>query len=270
MAKHAMLGFEPDLMTDRLIALLIAEGGAAVDDPRVRIWKSAPSDEHERERRWHHAWLLGMDHVSQHGVQQGGPLCDSYPCRVSGLSAAIVEISTYWAESTDSRGLIAATDEITSYLNKPANGFPALLRFIEQNQTVTPSLSRVAKAAAEARHRADALAEALMSAQALLLTHIESPQFRQAASGRAAERLLTAVYQHLRHAGGFSFRELAMIETEPDVSPMPDATSDRATQAFASRIEAIEKRVASEDVRTWHPYVRPQTAEPTTPASFVG
>jgi hypothetical protein len=259
MPKHQVLGFEPELMMDQLVTLLLAEGAIAQDDPRVAVWRAIPGNDEERARRWHYMWMLGWDHMTQHGIQQNGLLCSKSPCRAAGISAAIVEVSTYSAESRDPRNLLAATDEITSYLNKPANTFAALRRFIEQNQAAPSSLAKAAEAAGAALELADALVEALLRAQTLLVANLESPQFRQAVTGRSAARLLTAIYQHLRHAGGFSVKELARLQTE-SASLVVESGSDMVEQAFASRIEALEKRVASEDVRTWHPYVRTQAA----------
>jgi hypothetical protein len=145
MPKHQVLGFEPELMTDQLVTLLLAEGAIVQDDPRVAVWRTTPGNDDERARRWHYVWTLGWDHVAQHGMQQDGLLCSKSPCRAAGISAAIVEVSTYSAESKDPRNLLAATDEITSYLNKPDNSFPALLRFIEQNQAAPSSLAKAGR-----------------------------------------------------------------------------------------------------------------------------
>jgi hypothetical protein len=244
MPKHQVLGFEPELMTDQLVTLLLAEGAIVQDDPRVAVWRTTPGNDDERARRWHYVWTLGWDHMAQHGIQTKGRLCSKSPCRAAGISAAIVEVSTYSAESKDPRNLLAATDEITSYLNKPDNSFPALLRFIEQNQAAPSSLAKAADAAGVALQRANALVEALLPAQALLTAHLESPQFRQAVTGRSAARLLTAVYQHLRHAGGFSGKELARIQTE---SASPVVESGSARWSRRSRAESRRSKSA------WHP-----------------
>jgi hypothetical protein len=40
MPKHQVLGFEPELMVDQLVTLLLAEGAIAQDDPRVAVWRA--------------------------------------------------------------------------------------------------------------------------------------------------------------------------------------------------------------------------------------
>ena len=110
--------------------------------------------------------------------------------------------------------------------------------------------------------RIDALMESLNELQGELLARLDSPQFDQPDLGRPAERLLTAVYQHLRLTGGFPLEEIAAIKLErTDI----ELAGPEKEQLLASKVEAIEKRVKLGDVRTWHAYRRQTSPESIPP-----
>ena len=267
--RHERLGFDPEALLSGLLEKLIAVGGVASDDPRVRFWNAERAPETDEALRFRYLLFLGMDHQNQHGIQQGGPLCKSFPCPVAGLSAAIVQIAGDQVERRDPMGFVALSDVIADFKKQPATLSAYLRWFLEINKDSTAWLVPLSDSSRLALARLDALMEVLGPLQSDLLSQLESPQFQQSGVGRRAERVLTAVYQHLHLTGGFTFAELAAIKldcSEPGAA-VPDSYG--AQQALKSAAEAIEKRVRSDDERTWHPYRRNASAETTPPGHSV-
>ena len=263
--RHERIGFDPYAMIDALLAKLVAAGGIARNDPRLRIWNAelpADADEKAEDYRILSLIHLGGEHQVEHGIQKGGPLCPDFPCRLAGLCSAIVEIAGYLIQAKDRHGFLAVSDAINDFRPKPAT-LRALLSWFADVHTDNDEkgLVPISDGPRFALERLDALSVALDEVQAALLAQLESQQFQQPDQGRPAERLLTAVYQHLHIVGGLPFEELAMLKLEIDGM---DLAAGNTEQLRASTVDAIAKRVRGEDWRTWHPYRR-RVPEETIP-----
>ena len=162
----------------------------------------------------------------------------------------------------DRHGFLALSDAINDFRPKPATLRALLGWFADVHKdNDEKGLVPISDGPRFAFERLDALSVALDEVQAAVLAQLESQQFQQPDQGRPAERLLTAVYQHLHIVGGLPFEELAMLKLEIDGT---DLASGNTEQLRASTADSIAKRVRGEDLRTWHPYRR-RVPEETIP-----
>jgi hypothetical protein len=269
MARHERIGFDHELMVGVLLPKLVDSGAVAADDARLVVWRQAPQskkDEGAKRKRARALFLLGMEHLLRHRAKKDGPRCPSLPCRAAGLSAALVEIAGYLIEREDRRGILALTEEIDEFHDKPAMLSAMSRWFLDLNRDRLKGRTPIGDGVHEVLDRLDALMDALATLRDDLLARLKSRQFRQGTAGRPAERLLTAVYQQLRLTGGISFEEIAAIKRAG--SPV-DPESLEASDGLEKAIQSVEKRVKSKDVRAWHPYLRKGPGETIPPAHSV-
>jgi hypothetical protein len=272
MARHERIGFDHEAMVRVILPKLVDSGAVAADDARLVVWKRAPSrqnNEAAERKRARAVLLLGMDHLLRHRADKDRDRCSSLPCRVAGLSAALVEIAGYLIEREDRRGILAFTQEIEGFYERPAMLFAMSHWFLELNRDKLKGRTSVGDGVCEVLDRLDALMDALANLRGDLLGRLRSRQFQQATAGRPAERLLTAVYQQLRRTGGLSFKEIAEIKVAASNARPIDPESDEDCDAIEKAIQSVEKRVKSKDVRAWHPYVRKGPGETMSPAHSV-
>lgn len=264
--RHERIGFDPYAMIDALLGKLVVAGGIAKNDPRLGIWNTElPADADEKTEDYRNLSLIHLagEHQVEHGIQKDGPHCHDFPCRVAGLCGAVVEIADYLIQAKDRHGFLAVSDAIQDFRPKRVVLRALLSWFADlQKENDKKRLVPISDGSRLALERLDALGEALDDLQAAVLAQLESQQFQQPDQGRPAERLLTAVYQHLHIVGGVPFEELAMLKLEIDGT---DLTSENTEQLRASTACAIAKRVRGEDFRSWHPYRRRVTEETIPP-----
>jgi hypothetical protein len=251
-----------------------------------------PGDERETAL-WKRAEATGTVHAILHGVPvrmrvngdwQTMPVCEQYPCRVAGLSFALLELCQYWGDRhrADLRICVA---EIDACMQELGVSVPAALKrasskllqqMREQRRELLAHASAMEKSgnregAAELR-RAQANADKLLkdgrnrlilarwlgkalAGIATLATALHRsvagemsphrPLPSAVGAGRPKASLLSAVLQHLKR-GGFERRE--MMELVAGMSGGAASTDPAAVK------EQIRQRLRSEDSRTLGPF----------------
>jgi len=248
--KYLKIGFDHKVLTTALIGKLVAEGTVKGDDPRILVWRGRLPASGGIRGRFANLHALGMEHLSLHGMQRDGTKCARRRCRAAGISVAIVEIAEYFLQKGDDGGALALSREIDRFSSSPAMLFATARWYADRNPR-----SRATDAVNVAMGELEFLMGALKDVKDELLDPLSS-QFDQAPSGgKPAERLLTAIYQHLKKTGGLLLPELVQLPLQSSDLKTLGTDSLALPRFLGDRAEAIKGRLKSRDVRKWHPYV---------------
>jgi hypothetical protein len=221
-----------------------------------------------------------------HGIAQDEPPCPNKKCRIGGISFALWELAQYQIEREDPRGINAAADGLGEFRSTLVSAFTRAneaLRPVMCRDDLSFDANAVRAVTAECpsimRHRLNALIEAVDVYRDQLRLLLVSRQLQQRTDCRPSQRLLTAVYQHLKW-GGFSYGGLAdldlgnkefVIPTLAELMRVDAGLAEpverlerlrRKGEAAAKRLkaaDAIRKRLrSSPDMRWIHPYSPPK------------
>jgi hypothetical protein len=173
-----------------------------------------------------------------------GESCNARPCRKAGIGLAIQEIETYLAEVGEAGPLLVQARQIET-LQEQLEGCLQTLAVVV---STSPDLYQRQRHGHEWRMRcaqiyesAIALATSVEGFGPFVRGRLFSREFVQVDGQRPADRLLTAVNQHLRRTGGLSYPAIASL--------VPDRVPGSAKHAA----ERVRWRCRSPDERSLLP-----------------
>jgi hypothetical protein len=207
----------------------------------------------EEEIEWGVARRIAERHARLHGIRakingEWAPHCETWPCKASGASYALMEISDFQAEQDADSKLVA--DRLAQLVQSLRRLMPAvadvehlLVRQVEKHAVLARHIrlkpSPLDGALTDVR-KIGGLTESLGNAHEQARERLMSKELRNARPGVPGRRkywLLTAVSQHLAE-GGYSQPRIAGLVPD-DAGGSENARADR-----------VRHRLADEDCRS--------------------